>query len=497
MISRGSSVARLLNAASRKYSSNASNTTENLPSLQQIFQKSPIIATPQYEAFGTPNNSNDGRGVKVQDANREGAAPILGGWEKYLGPSIDDLELPVSPFMDPRATEAKSQWHSPKARPSDKPTEFQIQLAKNQYAQMLATPIRQCHATKFVVPSFFLQEFNTMAHPVTQQPWAVPLNLTKKYKPLVRTASSDSNVARAPYEVNVQMGDNEERLSSDNHAFESAAKSPSRKPDGPMSDIGNGAKGHELPATAAIPTTGMNIPLSPAIKDTNTSRLFNIPSAQSKSQQLQLGSSYYVMARQRLIRSFVEDKSGYQDQWSRMSSERSRKVVSTRQIKDATEWRADMDTLILELMRRRLGEHLDYMTHLKRGYITGSASWGDATLAKRQPGAILWTGPYMPESDDLVRSGCAEQISVPEFSTLETGRDKKKVAVFNLRRLLGSEHLTKLRKESSIFRKEIVVIRDKRMTIELRMKLWKLEGYMATYSQYDPGAIANTLITPD
>jgi len=102
----------------------------------------------------------------------------------------------------------------------------------------------------------------------------------------------------------------------------------------------------------------------------------------------------------------------------------------------------------------------------------------------------------MPESDDLVRSGCAEQISVPEFSTLETGRDKKKVAVFNLRRLLGSEHLTKLRKESSIFRKEIVVIRDKRMTIELRMKLWKLEGYMATYSQYS-GAIANTLITPD
>ncbi len=44
-------------------------------------------------------------------------------------------------------------------------------------AKALATPVRMCALTKTRLPSFFLQDFNLVAHPETDAPWLIPSSL--------------------------------------------------------------------------------------------------------------------------------------------------------------------------------------------------------------------------------------------------------------------------------------------------------------------------------
>ncbi|KAG9240408.1 hypothetical protein BJ878DRAFT_430363 [Calycina marina] len=309
--------------------------------------------------------------------------------------------------MDNDVIEAKNQWHAPKARPSKAPTDFQIQLAKSPYAQMLATPVRQCQGTRARLPSYFMQAFTIMAHPETKQPWRVPLDLTKKHQPAQET--SEASDAKAP-----------------------------------------------------------NLPLP-------------------------VGAIGYVNSRQKLMEALVNSSSGYGERWKSSYAEIMGKYHSTRRIIQATQWRSDMDTHILELHRRRLVEHLQYTTQLRRGYISRSATWEDSTLAKRQAGGIIWTGPRSGGFANFDDDNATDQIVVPEFSTLEIGKTGKQVPVFNLRRMLGKEHLSKLRLACPSFGGEIMIIKDKRMTVDLRKRLWKLEGYIASYYEHIPDHVAAAL----
>lgn len=141
-------------------------------------------------------------------------------------------------------------------------------------------------------------------------------------------------------------------------------------------------------------------------------------------------------------------------------------------------WRADMHEFVLELLRRRTVEDLVHVIRLKRGYVVGCSGWEDAK-AKPQVGAFLWTGG----------NGDIEMDAPPEFATLEvnTQKDKtRKVPVYNLRALLGGEKLAELREKlpNGIFQKELLVLRHKRVTVELEMRLWKLQGYLAEYRDF-------------
>jgi hypothetical protein len=61
---------------------------------------------------------------------------------------------------------------------------------------------------------------------------------------------------------------------------------------------------------------------------------------------------------------------------------------------------------------------------------------------------------------------------------------KRKVPVHNLDMLLGQDHLQKLREKSSIFNGELVIVRHKKLTIDIQLRLWKLQGYMAEHEQF-------------
>jgi hypothetical protein len=55
--------------------------------------------------------------------------------------------------------------------------------------------------------------------------------------------------------------------------------------------------------------------------------------------------------------------------------------------------------------------------------------------------------------------------------------------VHNLRRLLGKEKLAELRAKlpSGIFEREVVTLKHKGPVLDVEMRLWKLQGYLAEY----------------
>ncbi|KUJ10985.1 uncharacterized protein LY89DRAFT_595519 [Mollisia scopiformis] len=149
----------------------------------------------------------------------------------------------------------------------------------------------------------------------------------------------------------------------------------------------------------------------------------------------------------------------------------------------ASRWRPDMEDFVLELMRRRCVEHLVDLASLKRGYLVGCADWEDAA-SKPSVAAFLWTGGIGDEP-----------INPPtDFATLDLGMEgglkggekkkRRKVPVYNLRNIIGEEKLIELRNVGSgIFGRDVVALKHKKMTVELQMQLWKLQGYMADYEK--------------
>lgn len=142
-----------------------------------------------------------------------------------------------------------------------------------------------------------------------------------------------------------------------------------------------------------------------------------------------------------------------------------------------------MADFVLELMRRRIVEHLVALGKLKRGYLVGCADWEDAA-SKPQVAAFLWTGGD-PDIEHDYEPG--------EYSTLDLGmkgglkggekKRERKVPVYNLRILLGQEKLVELRQTigNEMFGRELVALKHKNMTVELQTKLWRLQGYVAEH----------------
>lgn len=139
-------------------------------------------------------------------------------------------------------------------------------------------------------------------------------------------------------------------------------------------------------------------------------------------------------------------------------------------------WRADIDTFVLKLMRKRIVETLGYLVK-QRVYISRCESLEHARTMK-QWGAILWLG----KSKDKTES--AEILPPGEFATLElNGELKGKIPVYNMRELLGDAFIEELRTASYIFKAEWVGIKHRNMTVDAQLRLWKLQGYLAQYKE--------------
>jgi hypothetical protein len=342
--------------------------------------------------------------------------------------------LPLSPLMDPAAIAAKQKHHAPKPLPSKNPEPFQRILSKNPYALALATPLRRCQLTQVSLPSFFLQDFSLMAHPETRKPWYVPRSLTNKYVP-----TRLQKQAELGWEAGEELEMKGERQSN----------SQSER-------IGGGY----------TPKIGYST-------YTLSSKFALRAMKESRGYAKKLSSRYIKEAVQRGMPATGITAHAFQFIQDRYRQARAAfKVVIT------AGWRNDMDELVLDLMRRRTFEDLVHVTELKRGYVVGCKGWEDG-MAKPQVGAFLWTGG----------NGDIEMDFPPEFATLDinTKVDKtRKVPVHNLRTLLGKGKLAELREKfpTGIFENEVVVLKHKKTTVNLEMRLWKLQGYLAEHRAF-------------
>ncbi|KAH8815932.1 hypothetical protein F5884DRAFT_666913 [Xylogone sp. PMI_703] len=196
-----------------------------------------------------------------------------------------------------------------------------------------------------------------------------------------------------------------------------------------------------------------------------------------------LGPRVYTLSRKSLLRLLVTKKSGYEKQWQRFPAQRMLAVRQFIGIKHKLSWREDMDDFVLELLRRRAVESLTYISHLKGRYLSRTVDW-ESALKKPQTGAFLWLGKEgIRQGKNTFQGGDETTAIPPEFATLQLGKTKRhKVPVHNLLLLLGENHLEKLRTVHTVFgESEILAVRNRKLTIELQLQLWKLQGYLAKH----------------
>ena len=438
-VPRGSHTAQWLTIVNRSYASKAISTE---PEDESSYSDSAAraVASADDKGVGKAQNNGLGRSQDLQDGTD---APS----KSYI-----PRELPLSPFMVPEAIEAREKHKKPKLLPSKTPTLFQQQLNKNPYAQALATPIRACQVTDTRLPTYFLQDFEIMAHPETRQPWWVPTSLRKNLEDRDVTAGKDKGASIMTEEESEPKGKDLERGMD-------TAEHPTIEPE-------------TTPSSEALP-----------------------------SRTLSLGPGVYTLSRQALLIAMKRPKSGWNmPPWKLFTTGSKLNSAVARKVINHTSWRTDMEDFVLELMRRRVVEGLVYLVQRKRGYVAGCVDWEDAKMTGRQQAVILWTGcrtagverqvlsgtdaadesAQMVFSEDGSTEHYPDKDDPPGFATLTIGKDKPHmVPVHNLLMLLGPKHLEDLRRKCPIFEKEVLLVRNKKITVDVQLKLWKLQGYVA------------------
>ena len=204
-----------------------------------------------------------------------------------------------------------------------------------------------------------------------------------------------------------------------------------------------------------------------------------------------VGGNAWVLARHALLRGTVVRGSG-------LPTSPARRLMRHRQLTwrawpKMVHWRPDIDGFVLELMRRRVVEGLTYLCGRQRGYLVATAGWSDAVMKKKQVGAFLWADRDGAEAEmggpgaEMGGSGAAAAALEPgEFATVDVREGKRRLPVYNLPVLLGPAHVRALRtKMPKIFDAAVVVLKDKRRTVDVRLRLWKLQGFHAQYEQIE------------
>lgn len=374
--------------------------------------------------------------------------------------------------MDPEVIAAREKHKLPKQAPSMDKTLFQQQLAKNPYALALATPVRCCQLTSTRLPKYFLQDFELMAHPDSREPWWVPLGLRKK--------SQDVRAELERENANLHLQSEAEKFDGDMEDSIAATE--------PLSAV------DELGVTnEALQSFDSSAGDTASHSSTTRPRPLH-----SKT----FGPGVYTLSRKTVLLAMQKPRSGWTFSGTNFPASSNISEMG-RKVRSHASWRNDMDTFVLELHRRRIVERLIYVVQRRSGYVAGCVDWNDAQMAGKQQGAILWTGnkdlgeQKEPASDESAVDGEAEaraeaeceddfnpqypgRDEPPPFATLTIGKIKPRmVPVHNLQTLLGATHVENLRKTCPIFLKELVLLKDKKTTVDLQMRLWKLQGYLA------------------
>ncbi|KAL9587507.1 MAG: hypothetical protein Q9212_000209 [Teloschistes hypoglaucus] len=361
-----------------------------LPKLQRYSQ---IPVVQQRE------ESKEDDGISREEAEeRKVSANDLGGLKE--GESWN-LQLPLSPLMDPELQAGRNRYKTRKPEPSSEPSEFQKKLQKNPYAQALSTPVRSCALTGARLPSYFLLDFGLALHPRTGKPWQMPkLAIDSHTASLHRTSRPDD--------------DTEQRQS----AFSG--------PDTNNDAASNGRKSARAVAGSHILSQRSSLKLMSSLKHRTMSQLIPL-------------------------------------RWKQDGRFKAQEII----------WREDMDTFVLDLMRRKIVKLLKYLSSRPAAYIVACEGFQEIE-DKHQPGAVVWLGEPGSHSNSTAEAECPTPYAMVEY------RSSRRIPIYNIPALLGPEYLILLRDAGKPFDKTLSVIKQKRSTAEVQLQLWKLMGYMAS-----------------
>ena len=141
-----------------------------------------------------------------------------------------------------------------------------------------------------------------------------------------------------------------------------------------------------------------------------------------------------------------------------------------------------MADFTLELMRRKaVREILRLTSRTSAMYVVPCNSWDDVGF-KAQIGAVLWLrkprevdGTETENSEEDVKQ---QQDGPPLYAMARYHGNH--IPIYNLRTLLGEQHLFRLRDERpGILDSDIAAVKAKNLTVDLQLGLWKLLGYLA------------------
>ncbi|KAI6381487.1 hypothetical protein MCOR25_001180 [Pyricularia grisea] len=358
-------------------------------------------------------------------------------------------DLPLSPLMNPEYLAARRKYAEPKAKVDySKHGKLEKQLARNPYARALAGSMREDAITKTVLPRFFLQDFAYVPHPETEAPWMVPVSLmSESDKETEAQEIAHGHGSPAVKSASLTEGSSWLNGFDTDQPDDAFTSSPSQHHDH--------GSGHNLSAVRKGRPRGLPRPASQTSytlcrREVLKQLLTNIPRGRSKSR---------VVVRMA----------------ARAQAENPNTVV----------YRADMDTYVLELMRERTMEQLMHYAHIcdapvkpKRYIVRCEGHWDQVqTQAQMQThrGCVLWMGDC--DDKEVKRPGEFETV------TLQGVKLHGVLPVHDLTVLLGPENVKRLRVGSIMFSEGSTFLLGGQPSTRLQMKLWKLQGYLASYRE--------------
>ncbi|KAH9909926.1 hypothetical protein F4778DRAFT_25105 [Xylariomycetidae sp. FL2044] len=384
-----------------------------------------------YRSYSTarPSDHHDARNTTAAATPAEEEPFRINQENKTIETAVGDL--PLSPIMDPSFWEATRRHQVPKAKPGKPKNSVERQLRANPFAKALATPVRICALTRTRLPKFFLQDFNLVAHPETGEPWWISHRLTNEQSP----TAEDPDATDLPGSLPVIESDD-------------TLKTPGE--------------------------TETN--LEPE-KNEVVGNNFSKPQFEGTSSR---GPAGYTLARRDLLQSLATRKSGFERGYRALgsvSSSTRHKIAVSKAV-----WREDMDNFILGLMREHIVRDLLYLSKLcvenQRYYIVKCHGWDDIQF--KHKGAVLWLG----EEGQASEFDTSQNQPGP-FATFDIKSEAAtaSVAVHNMIMLLGVEQAGKVRREADALKDGAIFMLAGRRTVDLQMKLWKLQGYLADYRE--------------
>lgn len=192
------------------------------------------------------------------------------------------------------------------------------------------------------------------------------------------------------------------------------------------------------------------------------------------------GASSYVLSRQTLLREFNNPASEYVRLEKRLFRMSDHGLARLSSALNSAVWRSDMDSVLLELMRRRVVEGLCHFA----GMVGGEGRKYVARLGRveevaglKHKGCLLYVGPVVVGEE--AQEG--EQYVPPRLSTMDIEGDRftNVIVVHNLPEILGAEHLARLKEGCEMMRGGGWFHLGRLATVQLQLMIWRLQGYMA------------------